>query len=135
MVIATLLVGVPLAVLGFTINEYFCCIYFVAIASTGIAESFRAVSITPAAQATLEQKELGVGTSLVNFVNSLSGLIAAAVFGIAYDINTKADPQSVSNIAAGVNSVFLISALVSIVGLAIVLLVVRKQMNAQAKAA
>ena len=89
----------------------------------------------PAAQATLEQKELGVGTSLVNFVNSLSGLIAAAVFGIAYDINTKADPQSVSNIAAGVNSVFLISALVSIVGLAIVLLVVRKQMNAQAKAA
>ena len=135
MVIATLLVGVPLAVLGFTTTNTSVMIYFVAIAITGIAESFRAVSITPAAQATLEQKELGVGTSLVNFVNSLSGLIAAAVFGIAYDINTKADPQSVSNIAAGVNSVFLISALVSIVGLAIVLLVVRKQMNAQAKAA
>ena len=115
----------------------FICYFYMNAMNTfsPLAESFRAVSITPAAQATLEQKELGVGTSLVNFVNSLSGLIAAAVFGIAYDINTKADPQNVSNIAAGVNSVFLISALVSIVGLAIVLLVVRKQMNAQAKAA
>ena len=58
MVIATLLVGVPLAVLGFTTTNTSVMIYFVAIAITGIAESFRAVSITPAAQATLEQKEL-----------------------------------------------------------------------------
>ena len=63
MVIATLLVGVPLAVFFDVVM-----IYFVAIAITGIR---RAVSIT-LCFLSLEQKELGVGTSLVNFVNSLS---------------------------------------------------------------
>ena len=109
-------------------------IFFVAIAATGIAESFRAVSITPAAQAALERKNLGIGTSLVNFVNSLSSLIAAAVYGLAYDLNTKGDPGNVVNITAGVKSVFTIAAIVSAAGLMIVILVVRKQMNEKAAA-
>ena len=107
-------------------------IFFVAIAATGVAESFRAVSITPAAQATLERKDLGVGTSLVNFVNSLSTLIAAAVYGLAYDLNTKGNPENVNNIAAGVKSVFVIAAIVSAIGVLIVILIVRKQMNDKA---
>ncbi|MBP3930233.1 MAG: MFS transporter, partial [Peptostreptococcaceae bacterium] len=78
-------------------------------------------------------QDLGVGTSLVNFTNSLSGLIAAALFGLAYDINTSGNTESLSHITAGVNTVFLLASVVSFIGLAIVLLLVRKQVNDKAK--
>ena len=133
MVIATLLVGVPFLVLGFTKQSTPVMIYFVALAATGIAESFRAVSITPAAQATLAPEDLGVGTSLVNFTNSLSGLIAAALFGLAYDMNTSGNAESIVNITSGINTVFLLASVISFIGLAIVLLVVRKQVNERVK--
>ena len=133
MVIGTLLVGAPFLVLGFSGPSTSVMVYFVAIAVTGIAESFRAVSITPAAQSTLDQKELGVGTALVNFTNSLSSLLSALICGIAYDMKASVDPENISNISSGVNSVFLITAIISFIGLAIVLLVVRKQMNAKIK--
>ena len=133
MVIATLLVGVPFLALGFTKQSTQVMIYFVALAATGIAESFRAVSITPAAQATLDPEDLGVGTSLVNFTNSLSGLIAAALFGLAYDMNTSGNAESIVNITSGINTVFLLASVISFIGLAIVLLVVRKQVNERVK--
>ena len=124
--IATLLVALPLLAMSFTGQNTNVLLYFVAISITGIAESFRSVSITPAAQSALERKDLGVGTSLVNFVNTLSGLIAAAVFGVAYDINTKANPNDVGNIISGINSIFLISAIVSFIGFILTIFVVRK---------
>jgi hypothetical protein len=127
--IGTLFVALPLLAMSFTSQNTNVLLYFVAITITGIAESFRSVSITPAAQSTLERQDLGVGTSLVNFVNTLSGLVAAAVFGVAYDINTKANPADVNNIIAGINSIFLISAIVSFVGFMIAILVVRKLME------
>ena len=129
MMIATAILTASCVVLGFTSTGTSVIIYFAAIAATGIAESFRAVAITPAAQTTLKPEDLGVGTSLVNFVNSLSSLIAAAVLGLAYDMNTAADAANVANITRGINSVFLICAIVSAIGLAVVLLVVRKQSN------
>lgn len=131
MVIGTLLVGAPFLVLSFSGPSTSVMVFFVTVAITGVAESFRAVSITPAAQLTLEQKELGVGTALVNFTNSLSTLLSALVCGIAYDLKTSENPENIHNIAAGINSVFMITAIVSFIGLAIVLLVVRKQMNVQ----
>ena len=124
--IATLLVALPLLAMSFTGQNTNVLLYFVAISITGIAESFRSVSITPAAQSALERKDLGVGTSLVNFVNTLSGLIAAAVFGVAYDINTKANPNDVGNIISGINSIFLISAIISFIGFILAIFVVRK---------
>ena len=124
--IATLLVALPLLAMSFTGQNTNVLLYFVAISITGIAESFRSVSITPAAQSALERKDLGVGTSLVNFVNTLSGLIAAAVFGVAYDINTKANPNDVGNIISGINSIFLIYAIVSFIGFILAIFVVRK---------
>lgn len=133
MFVATSLVAVSFLVLGFTSTSTPVVLYFVALAITGIAESFRAVSITPAAQATLAPQDLGVGTSLVNFTNSLSGLIAAALFGLAYDINTSGNTESLTHITSGINTVFLMASLVSFIGLAIVLLVVRKQVNERAK--
>lgn len=134
--ITTLIVGASFLVLAMATSfGSSVMIFFVAVAATGVAESFRAVSITTAAQATLERKDLGVGTSLVNFVNPLSSLIAAAVYGLAYDLNTKGNPENVNDIAAGVKSVFIIAAIVSVIGFVIVILVVRKQMNDKAASA
>ena len=51
MVVGTLFVAVPMAVMGFTTPSTSIIIYFVALTITGIAESYRSVSITPSAQA------------------------------------------------------------------------------------
>ncbi len=52
----TALAGIPMLVMGFTSPTTPIMIYFVALTFTGIAESFRSVSITPAAQSMLEPK-------------------------------------------------------------------------------
>lgn len=129
MVMGTALVAIPMAVMGFTNPGTSIVLYFVALAITGIAESFRAVSITPSAQALLEPKDMGVGTSLVNFVNALGGTVSAAVFAAAYNINTAADPTNITYIQNGVNVVFWVATIVTLIGLAIVLLIVRPQMS------
>lgn len=116
MLIATLLTAIPMLALSFTGTQTPVLLYFIMLAVTGIAESFRAVSITPMAQTCLNTHELGVGTSLVNFVNTLASLVSASVFGIAYDIRTKADPTSIAHISSGANLVYLIAALVSAIG-------------------
>ena len=129
MVGATALTGIPMLVMGFTTPATSIVIYFVALAFTGIAESFRSVSITPAAQLILDPQDIGIGTSFVNFFNSLSGTIAATVFAVAYNMNTAADPTNVELIQNGVNAVFWVAAIVGLVGLAIVILLVRPQMS------
>ena len=89
----------------------------------------RSVSITPAAQSMLSPEEMGVGTSFVNFFNSLSGTIGATVFAVAYNMNTAADPTNVELIQKGVNSVYWVAGIVGIIGLVIVILFVRPQMS------
>ena len=79
MVVGTLFVAVPMAVMGFTTPSTSIIIYFVALTITGIAESYRSVSITPSAQATLQPADMGVGTSLVNFVNSLANNCSSSI--------------------------------------------------------
>ncbi len=133
MAIGTLLTAIPMAVMGFTTANTSIMIYFVALAVTGIAESFRAVSITPAAQATLQPQDMGVGTSLVNFVNSLATTISAAVLGAAYNMRTAADPTNTANIQNGINTVFWAAAIVSIIGFVLVILVIRPQMAKKAE--
>lgn len=112
-------------VMSFTNLNTNVILYIIMIGVTGVAESFRAVSITTMAQTCLDPQDLGIGTSLVNFINTLSGLAAASIFGIAYDLKTKADPTDVGNILAGANSVYLIAAIVSLIGLAIVIFCTR----------
>ena len=131
MVVGTLFVAVPMAVMGFTTPSTSIIIYFVALTITGIAESYRSVAITPSAQATLQPADMGVGTSLVNFVNSLANTIAAAVFGAAYNLSTAADPTNVAYIQNGVNSVFRLAAIVAVIGLVLVIFVVRPKMTAK----
>ena len=123
------MVGIPMLVMGFTSPTTPIMIYFAALTFTGIAESFRSVSITPAAQSMLEPKDIGVGTSFVNFFNSLSGTVAATVFAVAYNMNTAADPTNVELIQKGVNAVYWVAGIVGIVGLIVVVLFVRPQMS------
>ena len=133
MVIGTVFAALPMAMMGFTAPGTSIIIYFVALTITGIAESYRSVSITPSAQATLQPEDMGVGTSLVNFINSLANTIAAAVFGVVYDLNTASDPTNVSNIQNGVNAVFWLAAIVSAIGFLLVIFVVRPKMTAKAE--
>lgn len=124
MAIAMALFAISFAPISFTTPTTPVLVYFVAIAITGIGESFRAVSITPAAQTTLAPADLGVGTSLVTFMNSLAGLFSAAISGVIFDAN----PNSV-NVA--VNSIFITTTVVAVIGLLIVLFLVRKHMKAE----
>lgn len=129
MLIATSLVAIPMVAMGFTTPTYSIVIYFVALCVTGIAESFRAVSITPTAQATLSPEDMGIGTSLVNFFNSLANTVAPAVFGVAYNIFTVSDATNVTSIQNGVNAVFWVAAVISVIGFVLVLCVVKPQLS------
>ncbi len=131
MAIGTALVAVPMFVMGFTTSATPIAVYFVAITVTGVAESFRAVSITPTAQGTLPPADMGVGTSLVNFCNSLANTVAATVFGVAYNLNTATDPTNAALIQNGVNAVFLTAAIVTAIGFALVVLVIRPSLEAK----
>ncbi len=128
MAVGTALVALPMLALGFTNAAMPIAVYFAAITVTGVAESFRCVSITPTAQATLPPADMGVGTSLVNFVNSLANTIAAATFGVAYDLNTAADPTDTALIQNGVCAVFMVAALVTFVGFLLVVFVIRPKL-------
>ena len=89
MAIATGLAALPFIPLGFTTASTPFIVYLICIGITGIAESFRSVSVTPVAQSVLPQKDLGVGTALVTFVNSLSTLFAAAINGVVYGMSAN----------------------------------------------
>lgn len=131
MAYASALAAFPMIVMGFTTVNTSIVLYFIIFAITGIAESFRGVSVTPAAQACLKKEEIGVGTAMVNFVNSLSSSFAVAIYGVVYNAFTAAEPSNVENIRNGVNAVFLTAGGVSFVGLLVVLFWVRPLLEKQ----
>lgn len=138
MAIATILVAVSfiaLSVITVPGNSLMTgvAVYMIFITITGISESARAVAITPTAQSYLEPKDYGTGTAMCNFVNSLANPIAAALMGILYDIPTHNDAENVAAIAKGLQSVYVLSAISGVVGIVIVLLVVKKNLEAREK--
>ncbi len=98
---------------------------FTVLALTGAADSFRTVATMPAAQSLLEPKDLGVGTSMVGFVISLSGVLASAIFSIAYNSLVHADPGN-AGLTAGIDTVLLISAACALLALIIDVFFFRK---------
>lgn len=120
MILSTAIVSFSFLFMVFTNSNTPIIIYFVSLSLTGIAESFRAVSITPAAQATLNSSDLGIGTSLITFMNSLANLFSAAICGVVFDANKN-------NIQTGINMVFLITAIISAIGALIVILGVKNK--------
>ena len=129
MVVGTVFVAIPMLMMAFTTPSTSIILYFAALTITGIAESFRAVSITPSAQSALEPHDLGVGTSLVYFANSLAQTISAAVFAVAYNACTASDPTNTTLIKNGVNAVFLVAAVVTVAGFILVVTVIRPLMD------
>ena len=123
----TLFAAVPMAALGFTTATTSVFLIYFLLALTGISEGFRAVSITPAVQRTLQTEEIGIGTALVTFVTSLSGSISSSIYGVAYEINTVSDAANAENIRNGCNAVFLVAAAVSFLGFLIVFFIFRSQ--------
>ena len=134
MFIATLLFAIPLLAMGFTVQAgWYIIVYFVVITISGIAESFRGISFTPAAQSVLKPEDMGVGTSMINFANSLVASIAAAVYAAIYGIST-ASGITADTVQTGVNGVFLTAGIVTVVGVVIVLTKVRPMLEEKAEA-
>lgn len=122
MAVSAILVAISFIPLSFTSSNTSIALYIIMISITGIAESLRGVTVTAAAQGTLEQKDMGVGTALVNFGNAVSGLISAAVCGVLFDSN-------INNINVGINLTFIASVISALLGLFIILFFVRRYMK------
>ena len=134
MFIATLLFAIPLLAMGFTVQAgWYIIVYFVVITVSGIAESFRGISFTPAAQTVLKPEDIGIGTSMINFANSLSASIAAAVYSAIYGIST-ASGVTADTVQTGVNGVFLTAGIVTVVGVVIVMTKIRPMLQDEVKA-
>lgn len=128
MAIATIFVAVPMALMGFTTPTTPIMLYFVMITITGIAESFRGVTCTAVAQEELTPETMSTGTALINFINSLSGSIASAVFAFGYNTAIKANPGPVGY-QNGANIVFWTAAIVLFIGFLLTIFVVRPMLN------
>ncbi len=111
MALSAALLSIAFLVLGLWSSSLL--LLYTMLALTGVAESFRAVSLMPAAQATLEIHDLGIGSSLLGFANSLSNLLASLFFGLVYDLSDSVSP------------VFLLAGVVSFLALALVFLFIR----------
>ena len=113
---------VALAMLPFTMisSSFSIMIFFVLFGVTGIAESFRAVSITPAAQATLTPETLSTGTALLNFINSLAAVLAGSFGGLLFN-------SAQGDIAKGVSQAFVSAVVVSTIAFLLVVFFIRKK--------
>ena len=135
MFVATLLFAIPLLAMGFTVQAgWYIWIYFAVITISGIAESFRGISFTPAAQSVLKPEDMGIGTSMINFANSLVASIAAAIYSAIYGMCT-ASGVTADTVQKGVNGVFLTAGIVTVVGVVIVLTKVRPMLKKEEVAA
>ena len=132
MFISTALFAIPLLAMGFTVQAgWYIIVYFVVITVSGVAESFRGISFTPAAQSVLKPEDMGIGTSMINFANSLSASVAAAIYSAIYGMCT-ASGVTADTVQKGVNGVFLTAGIVTVVGVIIVLTKVRPMLEKEA---
>jgi len=131
MAISAALSAFPMIAMGFASASTSILLYFVSLTITGIAESYRGVSITPAAQGCLDPADIGVGTALVNFANSLAGSLSATIYGVIYNFFTVSDPTNRMNIQRGVNTVFFTAGAITLISLILVLLWIKPMIKKQ----
>lgn len=129
MIYAGLVVGISMLLLGCTTPDTSILLYYFAITLTGLAESFRSVSVTPAAQMALPPEEIGIGTSLFSFATALSSTVSAALYGAIYNANIAADPADSLLMQNGVNAVFIFASVVSFAGAVLAIFVARAKFN------
>lgn len=134
MFLSTLLFALPLLAMGFTVQAgWYIWVYFIVITISGIAESFRGISFTPAAQSVLKTEDIGIGTSMINFANSLSASVAAAIYSAIYGIST-ASGVTADTVQTGVNGVFLTAGVVTLVGVVLCLTKIRPMLEEKVEA-
>lgn len=126
MAIATGLPGIALLPLAFVSANTPVIIFFIAFGLTGISESFRAVSVTPAAQNTLATEDLGLGTSLTNFFNSMGSVLGASISGYLFNL-AGGDVQN------GIRNAFTSMVVVSAIGFSLVIFYIRPKIISRAK--
>lgn len=122
--LACLFVLVPCGFLVFIGVHMPVWFIMIVVGITGLADAFRSVSVTPAAQKILRPQDMGIGTSMIGFVITLSTTISATVDGIAYD-SLSAKTAGVAGMTQGVDTTFLLSAGVALVGLFLTMLFFR----------
>lgn len=132
--IAALFVIIPFGLLVFIGPKMPVWFIMLMLALTGISESFRAVGLLPAAQAAVAPSDIGLGTSLIGFIATLSGSIASAFFGLAYD-SLSAKTAGMRGMIDGIDTICLLIALVGVIGLLLVILFLRPMMDKRNKAA
>lgn len=132
-----------LAIAGLSIGIAFSFLVFIGpkmpvwfvicmISITGLADAFRSVCITPAAQTLLAPKDMGIGTSLIGFAISLANVLSSSLYGIAYDTLRLAAP-GLRGITDGVDTVFLIAAFTGYLAFVLAAFVYRKMAYERAK--
>ena len=87
---------------------------------------------TPAAQEILNPADLGIGTSMIGFTITLANSIAATVDGIAYD-SLSASIPGIVGMSHGIDTTFLISAGVGVIGLLLTVLFFRPMLRKRAQ--
>lgn len=119
MALATVIVAIAFMPLTFISPNMPVLVLFISFSITGIAESLRAVSVTPAAQETLTPSNLSSGTALVSFVNTLASVLASTISGVLFNSAGK-------DIVKGMRSIFLFTVIISLVGFILVIVFIRK---------
>ena len=84
----------------------------------------------PAAQSVLKTEDIGIGTSMINFANSLSASVAAAIYSAIYGVCT-ASGVTADTVQMGVNGVFLTAGVVTVIGVVLCLTKIRPMMENQ----
>lgn len=127
MALATIIVVLSFIPLMFVSPSMSIIIFFISFTVTGFAESFRAVAVTPAAQEILNPSNLSTGTALVNFVNTLSSVLASTICGALYNAAGQ-------DIVKGMRSIFVLTVAITIVGFLLVIFYIRKYQEKRYKA-
>ncbi|MDO5725989.1 MAG: MFS transporter [Tissierellia bacterium] len=126
MAIATMIAAIAFVPLTFISKSMSIMVFFVCFTVTGITESLRAVSVTPAAQEILTPENLSSGTALVNFVNTLASVMGTTIAGVLY--NAAGD-----NIVAGIRYIFISTVIITVIGFLLVIFFIRKYQNERYK--
>lgn len=124
--IATAIVALSFIPLMFISEKMSIVIFFIVFTATGISESLRAVSVTPAAQEILTPSNLSSGTALVNFVNTLAAVLASTICGVLY--NAAGD-----NTVGAMRSIFVSTVIITVIGFILVVGFIRKYQNERYK--
>ena len=119
MALATGIVAVVFMPLIFISPAMSISVFFITFTITGLAESLRAVSVTPAAQEILTPSNLSTGTALVNFVNTLASVLASTICGVLYN-------AAGTDTVKGMRWIFLCTTIITAVGFLLVIFYVRK---------